>query len=154
MLKKIFKFSIYFIFLFSLFLLLYYFIKVYLQNEQIVINKNISIYKKNLKDFISKKTSLEKNKIIFNDVKLKLSKLDNFLSFSISNLKISNDFGEIIFETNNLNVFVSYLDLLKNLINNEEFLFQSMVVDQIDFSIVKTNKNILLDSSVVIFRNF
>ena len=152
MLKKFFKFSIYFISACLFALLSYYFVKVYLQNEPIIISKNFSNYEDNLKKFISKKTLIDKNKIKLKDVEFKLSKLDNFLIFAISNLKISNNLGEIISETKNLNVSVSFLDLFKNFFGNEDFQFQSIIIDKIDLSIIKTDKTILVDSSITFFQ--
>ena len=152
MLKKFFKFSIYFISACLFALLSYYFVKVYLQNEPIIISKNFSNHEDNLKKFISKKTLIDKNKIKLKDVEFKLSKLDNFLIFAISNLKISNNLGEIISETKNLNVSVSFLDLFKNFFGNEDFQFQSIIIDKIDLSIIKTDKTILVDSSITFFQ--
>ena len=85
MLKKIFKFSIYFISSCLFALSSYYFVKVYFQNEPIIISKNFSNYENNLKNFISKKTSIDKNKIKLKDVEFKLSKLGVKIEREITN---------------------------------------------------------------------
>ena len=151
MIKKFLKY----IFLFFTCLLIglfsIYFFKVYLLKEPVIIDNYFFENKTKIKSFLANKINLNENQIKIEDVGLEINDLQRFLSIKITNLEIISELNQTILKSNKINIKLSFLDLIKGLIDNNHLLLKNVFVDKIEFEFFEDQNFKILNSNLLNF---